>query len=801
MVRFRVRILMALVAVPLLAILGRLAMLQLWRDADTVRDLESAEDSRRRIVLLSPRRGSIFDRNGKVLAQDLTSFDIEFKLNDLHPRERYLPLVEKALGLEGCLALAASGGGEGKGEGPRCRGEVLEGLIANLLANLDPEALTPAEPSGSIADVVLVDRIGLDLYRDVRKAVGGGRGLKDLERLAGLYFFDSVEEGKYELRMKPRIALTLETVLYRVAEITGEPYAALRKRVADAEDAVYRESSGGEPPNATARAARRERLRLLVRGVDKRAVTEIEYRSELYPGIRIADGHRRDYPHGEPAAAITGYLLPASSPDVQAVLLKRELLIDAIPLDYEFLFEDRFEVLRRFGSRESDGRIGKHGIEEYYDSRLRGSYGVLVEEVGPRQVRRKDLHSIPPKRGEDVTTALDVDLQEVVYNSLADLCRPKGQALTGAAAIMDLTGRLAPEGAGPPGAILASVGFPDYRPDLMRDDVYLKELYNRKTEGILYNYDRPARFHQAPGSVFKLVVAAAAMENGTRRPESGPPVPSPLGPAETYNCPQFIKLGGEDLSCLGSHGEINLLRALGVSCNIYFYRMARERLQPGVLWWWARDLGFGRSPGIDLDDPEADPEANPDRPAGLLLEDTSQNGMCRYAIGSHAFVQASVLQVLRCTAGIALGGDRLPWPYLVTPRAPQPLHLKRATVEALREGMRRAVHEDRGTAADLNGYRVAVKTGTAEVKKGDPDALDPALLPINSAWIAGYAPVDRPEIAFVILLDRVPRLHGADCAPVVEDLLDFLDLREPGKYRIRPSSPDGSTDGIRKEEP
>src|SRR5262249_25306984 len=117
-----------------------------------------------------------------------------------------------------------------------------------------------------------------------------------------------------------------------------------------------------------------------------------------------------------------------------------------------------------------------------------------------------------------------------------------------------------------------------------------------------------------------------------------------------------------------------------------------------------------------------------------------------------------------------------------TPRPPDRLALKAETVRALKEGMRRAVHEPGGTANKeefgLRDYRVALKTGTAELRKPTgPDA------PANCAWIAGSAPPDQPRVAFVICLERVA-YHGAEGAPVLQKVLEFLESEEPGVYKL-----------------
>jgi cell division protein FtsI/penicillin-binding protein 2 len=792
MVRSRIRILIALLVLPFLTVLGRLAALQLFQDPED-EDLQRADSRTLRIGLLAPTRGSILDRNGGVLAQDVTTFDIQFSLKDLHPRERYLPVLERALGLCDDRCRLEERPAEGGEAGSNCLGAVLEDHLQRVLAGRD---LTVDPPAGEEKDPVLVDGIPPSTRNRIRQRLIAWKmgGLEALDLLTGLYFIPGDDGRSFELRVKPREALAMEITLRRISLLIGEPCEALRERVAKVEQKVARARTDYE------RSVFRNESHLLARNIQKPGVTEMSYRPELYRGITIANGRRRVYPLGEAAAAITGYLRPPGERES-----KEGLLLDDYLLSTDFLAE-KFEVLRRIGCRKDDGQVGSHGLEEYYDARLRGAFGAQIEEVDVHRVTRRNTTPIPPERGEDLRTSLEAPLQKLLYESLVKQTLPEGEAQSGCVAVMDLTGRRSAEGTGPPGAILASVGCPDYQPDRLRDQDYLREIDERETlyhQGILFNYDRPARFHQPPGSVFKTVVAVAAMLNGVAWPtESGPPVNRRLAPQETYRCEHWLDPANpRSLTCLGSghnqpEGRVDLVQALQFSCNIYFYHLGRDRLQPRALWAWAREFGFGRSTGIDLDNPDADLEG----PAGVLRDEATRENMCQYAIGSHTYVQASALQVLRATAGIALGGGQLPWPYLATPRPPQKLAAGPEVIRVIQEGMRRVVHAHGGTASGdelgLSRYRVALKTGTAELKKGDPKAIDPRDRPVNCAWMAGYAPFDQPEMAFVVVLDRVP-YHGSECAPVAVKVLEHFAEREPEKYLVKDRVASGGERGRR----
>lgn len=776
MVRTRVRILIVLLTIPFLVVVGRLAALQLWQDSQSALQLVRAEDRQRRVNFIPYTRGSILDRNGKVLAQDIVTFDLEFTLHGLHPRERYLPVLEKIFQLCDERCWTVKDGARDAKEVLDCRGCVLEEHLQALTAERDLRSLAREEADPAGMDPILVNHIPPSIRAKVDRELRGG--LRALDRKVGLYFMPA-SDGTCELRVRPRKTLGMEITLERISLLTGEMYQVLRKRVAEAEEEV---AEAGNAWEKNFGRNGRQRSRLLARDIKKSSLTRILYRPDLFPGIRIVNGKRRTYPQGECAAAITGYLrLPGEE--------ERDLILDYYLPDMDFLFSEKFQKhLRWVGCRKDDREVGLRGLERYYNNKLRGAYGVRVEEIDARHVPRRELYYLAPERGEDLHTTLDVELQNLIYERIGDLCIPRGEARAGSVVVMDLTGRMGPGGAGPPGAILAAVGFPGFRPDLFQDPEYRKRLDRLEKEhhqGIYLN--RPLWVHHPPGSVFKLVVAAAALEGGVKWPDPGhlaPPVISPLDPSTRYLCKHWLypekELGPTCLSRLG-HGELDLYQAIQHSCNIYFYRLGRDRLQPRMLWAWARELGFGRSPGIDLEDPGADLE----RPSGLLVADTingrpiRSRDMCQYAIGGPSCVSASVLQVVRAISAIALGGDRVPWPFLATSRPPERLEMKSETARVIREGMRRVVHEPGGTASanelGMNRYRVAVKTGTAEIRPNPP---------ANYAWMAGFAPLERPEIAFAVCIERTPH-HGSECARVVEPILDFFARKEPEKYYVK----------------
>ena len=240
-----------------------------------------------------------------------------------------------------------------------------------------------------------------------------------------------------------------------------------------------------------------------------------------------------------------------------------------------------------------------------------------------------------------------------------------------------------------------------------------------------------------------------------------------------YECPTVYDSRDPDgfkCSTRGLHREepLDLRRALQQSCNCYFYRLG-ERLGSDRLRQAARAYGFGQSTGIDL----------PEFSHGLLPHGNVRNN----AIGQGK-ISTSPLQLVRYVAAIAVGSE-FPVPHFVIPRdrppVPPPFRSP-GTAKFLREAMARAVHPpygDRGTVSNailgLNVFAAGIKTGTAQY-------LWKKELKTRSvvAWITGFAPVERPEMAFVVCLEDVHYVKGGAAriaGPVARKILDYFATR------------------------
>jgi penicillin-binding protein 2 len=763
MVRARLKVLLIIFSIPPLAILLRLAWLQLV--PSNHRELLRQSEHRRNIFS-APVRGRILSRDGSPLAANSPVYRLRFHYPSLNPRAELLLVIEREL----------------RKRGPFPDARAIE---ERLLEIANPRALASKDPSGP-EWLPLIEKLDDDAADALRRSLRKHRAIFQVTPRPG--------SGRHDLLVEIRRATHMETALHRLARILApargtDPqlaYGSLRDQV-DREMERMESLVEGDVVGETneeyrlkkAQTSRRIHLEnswLLADDVPPAAVTEIEYYPDRYTGLQVEDGIRRSYPLREAAGTITGYLghrgrkKDDSGERVRYIEDCRRLDVEA----FAGLREER-------DLRRSTDAAGIGGIEERYDSRLRGQYGLRIVSVDMIHRPRYVLGDLPPSHGEDIRTTIDAALQVSVYEALERATLPLGGPEAGtaaSAAVMSLD-------RAERGAILASAGFPGVDPNRLTASpaAYIEELalaWTDQTTGWLY--DRPSRIPLHPGSLFKIIVALGALESARSRDRG------PHDPAYRYECRgEFDKV---KIHCNAEwgHGPLDLAESLGRSCNAYFFHLGLERVGPERLFDVAGRLGYGRSPGIDLSGPGASGLlVSPGVMAERYQNDPSQKdtarfrrAMCEYSIGQ-TFVEATPIQVLRSMAAVALRGSELPRPYIVQPEPADPLRFENPRAwETIHDGLWRAGHEAGGTAAKpelgLHRYRAAYKTGTAE--------LSTSAGKLHQAWIAGFAPFEEPRIAFVAVVERTP-LHGAEaCASIVRAILDRFAEEDPAAYLL-----------------
>jgi peptidoglycan glycosyltransferase len=362
---------------------------------------------------------------------------------------------------------------------------------------------------------------------------------------------------------------------------------------------------------------------------------------------------------------------------------------------------------------------GRSGLEEHYNDALSGratdAIGALTSLLGPQKV------------GDDLKTTLSPAGQRAAYAGLA--------GRNGAVVALDVE----------TGAVRVLAATPSFDPG----DPANASTFNRATQG-----------RYPPGSTFKTVTAATALDSGRYQPGSQVSGANHKvisgAPLDNFNGEEF--------------GRIDLTTALTHSVNTVWAEVG-EKLGKQTMADYMRKFGFYADPPMDYPDGQMLPSG--EYRNGKLLEPTSRFiDVGRMAIGQDKLL-VTPLQMASVAQTIGNGGVRMK-PRLVqkvldpdgrTTDEPLPEEaqrvISRASADALGQMMKNVVREGTGTAAALQGVEVAGKTGTAEI---DPAAG------INDLWLIGFT----PKVAVAVVIERQQGQGGTVAAPVAKQVLQAL---------------------------
>jgi penicillin-binding protein 2 len=476
-------------------------------------------------------------------------------------------------------------------------------------------------------------------------------------------------------------------------------------------------------------------------------VARIAVNNYRFPGVELNARLFRHYPNGEIASHVVGYIGRLSDNDV-----------------------DHLRELGTASNYSASDYIGKVGLEQHYETELRGVTGYEHVETNANGKSVRTLRSILPVSGNNLTLALDARLQQIAEQAF-------GEHRGSLVAIEPSTG-----------GVLALVSKPGFDPNLFVEGIDPQnwDALNNSPDHPLNN--RALQGMYPPGSTFKPFMALAGLELGKRKPTF------------TISDPGYFVLGGggghiyRDWKA-GGHGMVDLHRAIVQSCDTYFYGLAQD-LGIDAIHQFIGQFGFGKLAGIDIDG-EVD---------GLLpsQEWKQRRFKQKWFVGDtisigvgQGYMLATPLQLAFATAILANDG-RVFRPHIVkeiqdsqtdalTVIEPQPraeIPLSKENVQRVRDSMI-DVTRPGGTAAwaGLNAkYPFAGKTGTAQVigMKGQKyDEKNVNERHRDHALFIAYAPADDPKIALAILVENGGH-GGTTAAPIARQVLDFYLLgKEP----------------------
>ncbi|MEA2020752.1 MAG: penicillin-binding protein 2 [Patescibacteria group bacterium] len=414
-----------------------------------------------------------------------------------------------------------------------------------------------------------------------------------------------------------------------------------------------------------------------------------------------------------------------------------------------FTGEASLEDLQQFSGLDVGARVGKSGLEREFDLLIRGHPGerVLEVDVLGETVTEKAKKEAEP--GQVLETSLDKDFQRVVFAELEKGVRDS-DATGGAAVAMDPSN----------GEVLSLVSFPSYDPNHFVSGIDPSLYQEWKTDVRKPLFNRAVSGAYPPGSIFKPIVATAALGEGV------------ITAKDVVNCKGAISVGSfvyRDWD-LGGHGRVSLVDAIAKSCDIYFYTIGGgyggfRGLGPDRIAIWARKFGLGSQLNLEFPWEATGLVPNPEWKEDVKGEQWYLGNTYHYSIGQGDLL-VTPLQITNALAAIVNGGTLYRPTFLRGASNHYVLQENLASPEVLgnvQNGMQ-AVCQPGGTAYPFFDFPVEVggKTGTAETGRSDS----------THAWFFVYGPVDDVNIALTVFLENGGS-GSHDAAPVARRILDW----------------------------
>jgi penicillin-binding protein 2 len=471
----------------------------------------------------------------------------------------------------------------------------------------------------------------------------------------------------------------------------------------------------------------------LARNISREEIAVVETHALELPGVIVEPTPVRKYMQDEMIALVIGYTGEISQEDLDKDE-KGELSIGDI--------------------------IGKYGIERNYDNYLKGRSGAEHVEVNVSGRVTRVLGRIDPTPGYNLRLTIDSRLQKIAWDAL------EGRA--GAVMAMDVRN----------GGILAMISSPSFDPNLFTKGISFDDWERLSSNPLHPMEDRAISGTYPPGSTYKIVVAAAALEMGL------------IKPATKFYCNGHFELGNRSYHCWqkNGHGMLDLHRAIVQSCDVYFYNLGKL-VGVDALAWYARGFGFGERTGIDLPHEKGGVIPTKAWKMSRFKQPWQQGETISLAIGQ-GFNAVTPLQLLSAYASLANGGMR--WrPRLVErietpdgqvlkafgPEAIGRIPVQEKNIDILNYGLWGVVNEGGGTGYVLHRKEADVcgKTGTAQVigqvQEGSGRRRAFQGDTRDHAWFVCFAPYRHPEIAVVVIVEHGGH-GGAAAAPVARKIID-----------------------------
>lgn len=457
-------------------------------------------------------------------------------------------------------------------------------------------------------------------------------------------------------------------------------------------------------------------------------VSKILLHAPDLPGVEINEGLSRYYPYADIYAHVLGYVGPVSDKD------KKDNPLYMVP----------------------GFKIGKSGLERYFDYKLQGKGGTIKLEVNAYGRVMNEIERNSGEEGQSLTLTLDARLQRAAYEAFGEE--------SGAAVVLNVR----------TGEILALVSTPSFDPNLFTNGISYKHwnalLKNERTPLV----NKAVSGQYSPGSTFKVVVALAALEAGV------------IDLNTRFNCSGGLDVGNIRFHCWrhSGHGILNVVEALKHSCDIFFYETAMK-LGIDKIHDMAVKLGMGNVLEVGLDNEKAGIIPTKAWKKARFGTSWTQGDAANSGIGQ-GYVLVTPLQLATMLARVVNGGYAVQ-PTFIKPTEKELSKIKRLdistkNIEIVKRGMFEVVNGTGGTAGrarfNINGAMMGGKTGTTQVrrismKERSSGILRDEQLPWrlrNHALFIGFTPVDNPRYSVAVIVEHGSSGSGV-AAPIASKIL------------------------------
>ena len=474
-----------------------------------------------------------------------------------------------------------------------------------------------------------------------------------------------------------------------------------------------------------AKSSRPFEPKVVLRDINRGELARISAHQYRLPGVMIEVRPQRKYPYGSLAAQLLGYTREISKTQLQSL---------------------------RSEGYQAGMYIGQSGIEKMFEPYLRGSHGYTQVEVDARGHRRRELGIKRYRVGHDIYLAIDLDLQLIAEKAL-------GEHHGAVVGIEPNTGE-----------ILVLATSPSFDANMFSGEVSQKAWDELSKDPGRPLSNRSYASAYPPGSTFKLLLAAAGLEEGV------------IDNKSSYKCPGYYSFAGRRYHChkRSGHGNVSLRRAITESCNAFFYQLGLE-LGIDRIHDYAKRFGLGKASDLGLPGEREGIVPSDEWKKREVGERWYPGETLSVAIGQ-GFLEASPLQIAVAVSALVNGG-RLIQPRLLSrvmtrggeeeilrsSAKKRSINISSAALEEVKTAMLSVVEDERGTGrrAALEGVRIGGKTGTAQVrslkKSGNPeDELD-------HAWFVSAAPMDNPSLVLAVFVEHGGH-GGIAAAPIARKI-------------------------------